>query len=70
MPCLEGRELEYVTDAVRSGWVSSLGNYVSRFEKEFADFCGTKHAITVTNGTATAAVKFNMLDFEQAQSIT
>lgn len=50
-PELSGRELEYVTDALRSGWISSLGPYVSRFEAEFADFCGTAHAITVANGT-------------------
>jgi perosamine synthetase len=52
MPSLEGRELEYVTDAVNSGWISSLGSYVSRFEKAFAQFCGVEHAITVSNGTA------------------
>ena len=50
-PLLAGRELEYVTDAVKSGWISSLGGYVSRFEEEFAAFCGVKHAICVTNGT-------------------
>lgn len=51
MPSLAGRELEYVTDAVQSGWISSLGTYVTRFEEEFAAFCGTRHAITVSNGT-------------------
>lgn len=51
MPTLAGRELDYVTDAVKSGWVSSLGKYVTRFEEEFAAFCGVEHAITVTNGT-------------------
>lgn len=51
MPTLAGRELDYVTDAVQSGWVSSLGSYVTRFEEEFAAFCGVEHALTVTNGT-------------------
>jgi perosamine synthetase len=51
MPTLAGRELEYVTDALQSGWISSLGPYVTRFEAEFAAFCGVEHAITVTNGT-------------------
>lgn len=50
-PYLAGRELEYVTDAVRSGWISSLGAYVTRFEAEFAAFCGVRHAICVANGT-------------------
>jgi perosamine synthetase len=51
-PVLNGRELEYVTDAVRSGWVSSLGHYVTRLEEGFAEFCGTRRAVTVCNGTA------------------
>ncbi|MEP2612600.1 DegT/DnrJ/EryC1/StrS family aminotransferase [Marinobacter alexandrii] len=50
-PALHGREVEYVTDAVKSGWVSSLGAYVNRFEEQFAAFCGVKHAISVSNGT-------------------
>ncbi len=51
MPTLVGRELDYVTDAVKSGWISSLGAYVTRFEQDFASFCGVKHAICVANGT-------------------
>jgi perosamine synthetase len=44
-------EIEYVTDAVRSGWVSSLGRYVEEFERGFADFCRTRHAVSTANGT-------------------
>lgn len=51
MPTLAGRELEYVTDAVKSGWISSLGPYVTRFEEEFSAFCGVGHAVCVANGT-------------------
>jgi perosamine synthetase len=44
-------EIEYVTDAVRSGWVSSLGRYVEEFERGFADFCHTRHGVSTANGT-------------------
>lgn len=50
-PLLNGREEIYVLDAVRSGWISSLGSYVTRFEQEFARFCGVRHAVSVSNGT-------------------
>jgi perosamine synthetase len=50
-PLLDGREEKYVLDAVRSGWISSLGSYVTRFEQEFARFCGVRHAVSVSNGT-------------------
>lgn len=51
-PSLGPLELEYVTDAVRSGWISSLGAYVTGFEAEFAAFCGTLDAVSVSSGTA------------------
>ena len=50
-PWLDGNEVAYVTDAVRSGWISSSGEYLRRFEEGFADYCGVRHGIGVTNGT-------------------
>jgi perosamine synthetase len=50
-PHISSLEQEYVNDAVRSGWVSSIGPYVDRFEKCFAEYCGTSYAVTVSNGT-------------------
>jgi len=50
-PVIGERELAYVTDAVRSGWVSSIGPYIERFEQGFADYLGVSHAIAVSNGT-------------------
>src|SRR5262249_47750981 len=51
-PNLSGKETAYVLDCLKTGWVSSLGNYIPRFEKEFADFVGAKEAIALCNGTA------------------
>lgn len=50
-PMISDLDIQYVTDAVSSGWVSSIGYYVERFEREFADFCGVKHCISTSNGT-------------------
>lgn len=50
-PDLSGNELHYVEECMRSGWISSLGPYVKRFEETFAAYCGVSHAVTVTNGT-------------------
>lgn len=44
-------EERYVMQAVRSGWVSSIGEFVDRFEAGFARFCGTQHAVAMSNGT-------------------
>lgn len=50
-PRITQREEEYVLDAVRSGWVSSLGKYIDSFESAFAKYCGVKYALTTSNGT-------------------
>ncbi|MDR0466970.1 MAG: aminotransferase class I/II-fold pyridoxal phosphate-dependent enzyme [Deltaproteobacteria bacterium] len=51
-PLLAGNELEYVADAVATGWISSSGKYVAEFEKAFAAYCGVRHGIAACNGTA------------------
>jgi len=51
-PYLAGNEWDYVKSCLDTGWVSSAGNFVDRFEKDLADFTGTKYAVAVANGTA------------------
>jgi perosamine synthetase len=50
-PSLGEREVELVTDAIRSGWVSSIGAYVTAFEEELASRCGVAYAVATSNGT-------------------
>lgn len=50
-PSISQKEIDFVSDAVRSTWISSLGKYIDTFEAEFARFCGTRHACCVSNGT-------------------
>ncbi len=51
-PHFAGHEWAYVKDCIDTGWVSSVGAYVSQFEKKLAEYCGVEHAIAVVNGTA------------------
>jgi len=50
-PDLTGNELTYLVDAFTSTWISSSGEYLARFEKEFSDFCGVNYGVAVSNGT-------------------
>jgi len=50
-PLIGDRELEYLTDCVRSGWISSAGEYLDRFENAWAGYCGVRHGVAVSNGT-------------------
>jgi perosamine synthetase len=51
-PEFSGREWEYVKDCLDSGWVSSVGAYVDRFEQMLCDYTGSPYAVTAVNGTA------------------
>jgi perosamine synthetase len=50
-PFLSSKEEAYALDALRSGWISSIGPYIIEFEKAFAAYCGTEHALAASNGT-------------------
>jgi perosamine synthetase len=50
-PFLDGNELAYITEAVSTGWISSSGSYLQKFEKAFADYCGVRFGVGVCNGT-------------------
>ena len=51
-PKFIGNEKKYLNDCIDSTFVSSVGKYVDRFEKEFASYVGAKYAIATVNGTA------------------
>lgn len=61
-PDISGNELKYVTDCITSGWISSLGEYVSRFEQDFASLCQVKHAISLANGTVALHLALLVMD--------
>jgi len=50
-PELKGREIEYLTHCIESGWVSYVGEYVTRFERDLARVACTAHAVVMVNGT-------------------
>ncbi len=50
-PLLAGNELRYVTEAVETGWISSSGKFVTKFEEQFAAYSDCKYGVAVCNGT-------------------
>lgn len=51
-PLLDGNERKYLLECIDSGWISSEGPFVTRFEQQFAARVGRKHGVAVANGTA------------------
>jgi perosamine synthetase len=59
-PTFGGRELAYVTECIQTGWVSSVGSFVDRFERDLANFTGAAHAVVVSNGTSALQVALQL----------
>ncbi len=51
-PEFSGNELKYVTECIETGWVSSVGSFVDRFERDLAAFTGAACAVATSNGTS------------------
>ncbi|MFB9276297.1 LegC family aminotransferase [Cohnella cellulosilytica] len=51
-PRFSGNEWDYVKECIDTGWVSSAGAFVDRFERELAEYTGAGYAVSVVNGTA------------------
>ena len=52
VPVISGNEWKYIKECLDTGWVSSVGGFVNRFEKIVADYVGVKYAVAVVNGTS------------------
>lgn len=52
VPEIGGNEWKYIKECLDTGWVSSVGSFVDRFEHELAAYVGAKHAVATVNGTA------------------
>jgi len=69
-PSLGNEELNYVVDAVKSGWIGSAGGeYLKEFEKKFAKYHRMKHAIATSNGTAALHVALKALGIGKGDEV-
>jgi perosamine synthetase len=68
-PVLRDQELEYVSQCVRSGWISSAGRFIDEFEQQWAAYCGRQHGIAVSNGTTALQLAVACLDLEPGDEV-
>ena len=50
-PSITDKEINYVLDAAQNGWNSNWDGYLTRFEKSFADYVGTRYALATSSCT-------------------
>ncbi len=60
VPNINGKEWQYVKDCLDTGWISSAGKYVDKFECAIKNYTGVKHAVACMNGTAGLQVSLNL----------
>jgi perosamine synthetase len=68
-PYLGGREWEYVKDCLDTGWVSSVGRYVTRFEQDVAAWLGARAAVATVNGTSALHVALQLAGVERDDEV-
>ena len=69
VPLLGEKELEYVTDCIKTNWISSKGKYVAEFEEKFAKYCGCKYGITTTSGTTALHLALASLNINKGDEV-
>jgi perosamine synthetase len=68
-PLLNGNEKKYLIECIDSGWISSEGPFVEKFEEQFAKRVDRTYAIAVTNGTAAIDVAIEALRLEPGDEV-
>ena len=69
IPIFEGNEIEYVIDCIKSNFVSSVGEYVNKFEEAISKYTGAKYAILTVNGTSALHVSLLLVGVKRNDEV-
>ena len=69
-PDLGTREIQYLTEAIQAGEISgTYGKFLTRFEREFADYCGCSHGVATSSGTTALHLALASLGIGQGDEV-
>ena len=68
-PAFLGNEKKYLLDCINTGWISSDGNYVKKFEKKFSKFVDRKFSTTVSNGSVALEIALRALKLKKGSEV-
>lgn len=68
-PLLDGNEKKYLLECVDTGWISSDGPFVKRFEKDMAGFVGRSYGVACANGSAALDIAVKALGFAPGDEV-
>lgn len=69
VPLLEGNELKYITECITTGWISSEGPFITKFESKFSEYIGQNHGIAVSNGSAALDIAIKALNIGKGDEV-
>lgn len=69
IPLLDKNDEKAVSDCVKSGWISSQGPYIEKFENSFASYVGINHAIAVSNGSGALDIAIEALKIPRGSEV-
>ena len=68
-PFLSEKENFLINKVIRSGWISSKGSYITKFENNFNKYLKTKHSITTTSGTTALELALKSLNLKNKDEV-
>ena len=68
-PIFNGNEKKYLMDCIDTGWISSAGAYIEKFESGMASFVGQKYGVAVSNGTTALETAVLALDLPKGSEV-
>lgn len=68
-PNIAGNEWKYVKDCLDTGWVSSVGSYVTKFENMLAEYSGCKYGVATSSGTTALHISLLLLGVKEGDYV-
>ncbi|QDV44211.1 Putative pyridoxal phosphate-dependent aminotransferase EpsN [Stieleria neptunia] len=68
-PVFDGNELQYVSQCVSTGWVSSVGSFVTRFEEMLREITGVQRVVACSNGTSALFLALKLAGVETGDEV-
>ncbi len=68
-PIFNGNELKYLTECIKTGWISSEGPFIKQFEDDMAKYVGRKFGVAVSNGSAALDIALRAIGIEEGDEV-
>jgi len=68
-PDLSGNELKYVSNCIKTEWISSKGSYIKKFEDKFSEYCSAKYGVSTSNGTTALHLALVALGIKEGDEV-